>query len=108
MAKLSPNHPEYQRSIASNHVNLGVLYETSERWEEAEQCYQQALTKREALMRLQPDVPGREMRVVGVYFNLASLHKKLGRADKAEADYRKVAGATVLRRPADVSRLPSG
>jgi serine/threonine-protein kinase len=81
--------PLYQGDVAKILNNLGILYQQTDRVDEAVKTHEEALTIRRALALALPDDPGLRNEVAASLGNLAFLYRDRGddaRADAAEAE----------------------
>lgn len=90
--KLSREHPDehlYQEHLASGYHNLGVLYDSVGRPEDAERAFKQGISILESLARRSPDVLSYQLGLASSYSNLGLYHAEAGRLSRAEEAYQK-------------------
>ncbi len=86
-----PSNPSHRRDLAESHSNLGHLYQSARRFQEAEKAYRQGLTVRENLAAHLPD-PGYREDLARSQSSLGDFLKERGQLVDAERLYQKAGG----------------
>jgi tetratricopeptide (TPR) repeat protein len=89
-----PAVPQYQNELAAILKNLGLLWQATGRFQEAETAYREASAIWKPLTADFPTVPAYRQDLAGAVSNLGRLLQANGRSQEAEAAYRE---ASALR-----------
>ena len=78
-----PNMPRMKAGLAQVNSNLGIAYEQTGRFQEAEHAYREALLKRRELLASQPGLPDYHYALGSSLSNLANLLQEQGKLTEA-------------------------
>ena len=88
LAQSNPANPRYQALLADAHKRVGVMYQKTARWAQAEEALQQALAVKPVLV--QEHAPAECQAVLAATLvNLALLYEQTGRLPQAEQTYQE-------------------
>ena len=91
LSRLAIDHPSaraYRDALAEAHRELSDVFESEERWHDAEEEIQQSLALWDALAREAPEIADYRPKLAGCHFSLGRLHRSQSRDDKTEVEYR--------------------
>lgn len=92
----SADHPEvvaYQNDVAASHLNIGILYATTGRTDQAETAYRKSIEIREKLSKVNPEKVEYQRYLATAHNNLAVMFEGANRLPEAEGEYLKAIAA---------------